>query len=197
LTPAPAPTGISDTKASLLEAAKRLVAERGYAGTSVRDLAAASGANLAAVSYHFGSREELLNQAVLECFLDWTDRFGQMARSDPDAQPLARMGACTRSILEDFPDTQPLFAAFLEALLQARRSPKLQARLAEHYCEQRRRVATALTGQSEDDVPPTRTVEMLASLLIAVVDGLLLQSLLDPAAIPTADELAALAESST
>lgn len=194
MTPASAPTTTSDTKASLLEAAKRLVAERGYAGTSVRDLAAASGANLAAVSYHFGSREELLNQAVLESFLDWTARFGQMARSDPDAPPLIRMSECARSILDDFPEAQPLFAAFLEALLQARRSPELQARLAEHYCEQRRRVAAALTGKEQDDAPPTRTVEILASLLIAVVDGLLLQSLLDPAAIPTGHELAALAQ---
>jgi AcrR family transcriptional regulator len=182
---ASAPTRTSDTKASLLEAAKRLVAERGYGGTSVRDLAAASGTNLAAVSYHFGSREELLNRAVLESFLDWTDRF---------APPLIRMSECARSILDDFPDAQPLFAAFLEALLQARRSPTLQARLAEHYCEQRRRVAAVLTGQEQDDAAPTRTVEILASLLIAVVDGLLLQSLLDPTAIPSGDELAALAQ---
>ena len=53
-------------KAALIEAAKQLIGERGYAGTSVRDLVAASGTNLAAVNYHFGSRDQLLTQAVLE-----------------------------------------------------------------------------------------------------------------------------------
>jgi hypothetical protein len=37
-------------------------------------------------------------------------------------------------------------------------------------------------------------VEVTASFMLAVVDGLLLQSLLDPEAIPTGDELAALYE---
>ncbi len=184
----------TDTKTALLEAAKRLVAERGYAGTSVRDLAAASGANLAAVSYHFGSREELLNQAVLESFLEWTDRFGGLARPDPESPPLGQMVACARSILDGFSEAQPLFAAFLEALLQARRSPELRRGLAEHYAEQRRRVGAVIAGGERGGALAPRTTEILASVLIAVVDGLLLQSLLDPAAIPTGRELAALAQ---
>ncbi len=184
----------TSSKAALLEAAKQLVGERGYAGTSVRDLAAASGANLAAVSYHFGSREKLLNQAVLESFLHWTDRLAGAAQADPDAGPFDRMLASMRAMLEDFPETQPLFAVFLEALLQARRSPELHRQLAEHYGEQRRRVGEIVTaGQGGHALPP-RTVEVIASVLIAVADGLLLQSLLDPAAGPTGDEVTVLAK---
>ncbi len=41
-------------------AAERLFAERGFDGVSVRDIVQAAGANLAAVSYHFGSKTELL-----------------------------------------------------------------------------------------------------------------------------------------
>lgn len=48
----------------LLEAAERLFAERGYAGASVRAICAEAGANLNAVSYHFGGKQALY-QAVL------------------------------------------------------------------------------------------------------------------------------------
>ena len=77
-------------KTALIEAAKQLIGERGYAGTSVRDLVAASGTNLAAVNYHFGTRDQLLTQAVLESFVEWTDRLGRAARADPEAGPKCR-----------------------------------------------------------------------------------------------------------
>jgi AcrR family transcriptional regulator len=185
--------GKSSNKAALLTAAKQLIGEHGYAGTSVRDLAAASGTNLAAVSYYFGSREELLDQAVLESFLEWTDRLGRAARADSDAGPTAQIVALVHALLEELPENQPLFAAFLEALLRARRSPQLQGQLAEHYAEQRRRVGELVGAEPAGGEIADRMVEVIASLLIAVVDGLQLQSLLDPVAVPSGEELAALA----
>jgi AcrR family transcriptional regulator len=54
------PTDVSvATRDRILDAAERLFAEKGFEGTSVRDLAAAAGVNLAAVNYHFGGKEAL------------------------------------------------------------------------------------------------------------------------------------------
>lgn len=50
----------SDTKTRLLRMAERLFAEQGFDGVSLRQLTAAAGVNLAAVNYHFGSKEGLL-----------------------------------------------------------------------------------------------------------------------------------------
>ncbi len=47
-------------RARLLAAAERLFAERGMAGAGLREITAAAGTNLAAVNYHFGSKEKLL-----------------------------------------------------------------------------------------------------------------------------------------
>jgi AcrR family transcriptional regulator len=44
-----------------------LFAEKGYEGASVRDLAAAAGVNVAAVSYHFGSKDALYHECLRAC----------------------------------------------------------------------------------------------------------------------------------
>jgi len=58
-----------DTAKKLLNAAERLFAQQGFAETSLRTITGAAGVNLAAVNYHFGSKEALI-QAVFQRFLD-------------------------------------------------------------------------------------------------------------------------------
>lgn len=183
-----------DTKAALLNAAKQLIHERGYAATSVRELAAAAGANLSAVNYHFGSRENLLNEAMLEFFREWGNRVGEVD-VDPDAEPLRQLAERARPMVDGIPDAQPLFVMALETILQARRSPELHRRLVEHYAAQRQRAIDGMAATPRGSELPPRFLEVAASYMIAVADGLQLQALLDPEAIPTADELAFFYES--
>jgi AcrR family transcriptional regulator len=61
------------TRARLLDAALDLLAERGEDGVTLRELTDAAGANVAAVSYHFGSLKSLCEAAIehaLERYLD-------------------------------------------------------------------------------------------------------------------------------
>jgi AcrR family transcriptional regulator len=48
------------TKDRILDAAERLFSEKGFAQTSLRDITAEAGVNLAAVNYHFQSKEHLI-----------------------------------------------------------------------------------------------------------------------------------------
>ena len=59
----------ADTKTRILDAAEHLFMEHGFEATSLRQLTAAASVNLAAVNYHFGTKEELF-QAVLTRRLD-------------------------------------------------------------------------------------------------------------------------------
>lgn len=59
----------ADTKARILDTAEELFMEHGYEGTSLRRITSSADVNLAAVNYHFGSKEELF-QAVLTRRLD-------------------------------------------------------------------------------------------------------------------------------
>ena len=61
--------GAAATKERILDAAEALFMEHGFEATSLRAITAAAEANLAAVNYHFGSKEELF-QAVLTRRLD-------------------------------------------------------------------------------------------------------------------------------
>jgi AcrR family transcriptional regulator len=53
-----------DTKEQIISVAKRLFAERGFAGTTLRNVIGEADVNLAAVHYHFGSKEELFRAVV-------------------------------------------------------------------------------------------------------------------------------------
>ena len=54
-----------ETKVQILDAAEQLFADDGFAKTSLRSIVSAAGVNLAAINYHFGTKEGLI-RAVLE-----------------------------------------------------------------------------------------------------------------------------------
>src|SRR5438045_7206890 len=52
--------GSDHPTAAILNAAERLYADRGFGDVTLRDIVAAADVNLAAVNYHFGSKDELI-----------------------------------------------------------------------------------------------------------------------------------------
>jgi len=80
------------TQARLLEAALTLISERGEDGVTLRELTDAAGANVAAVSYHFGSLQSVCDAAVehaLECYLDAQQKALSMLGPDSTLEALA------------------------------------------------------------------------------------------------------------
>ena len=57
-------TDHADTKSRILDAAEQLFANNGIDATSLRSIIAEAGVNLAAVHYHFGSKEQLLRSVL-------------------------------------------------------------------------------------------------------------------------------------
>lgn len=92
---APPPDG---TAAALVEAGTQLFARHGYDGASVRAITQAAGANLGAVTYHFGSKRALY-AAVLESRLGpLRDRIAEAALGPGD--PVDRIEAALRAFFE-------------------------------------------------------------------------------------------------
>src|SRR5204863_9507618 len=88
----------------LLEGAIECLRTKGYARTTTRDIAAAANANLASIRYHFGSKEALLNQAILRACEQWPNRLGEAAHAGQDAPPLGRRAASWVAMLHSLAD---------------------------------------------------------------------------------------------
>jgi AcrR family transcriptional regulator len=58
-------TDLNDKQIQILEVAETLFAEKGFDGTSIRDISKEAKINIAMVSYYFGSKEKLLESLVL------------------------------------------------------------------------------------------------------------------------------------
>jgi TetR/AcrR family transcriptional regulator len=79
-----------DTRLSLIEVAAPLFAQRSFAAVSVRELAHAAGANVAAVSYHFGGKEGLYH-AVLEYQFEPIAAALERIKTMPPLPPVERL----------------------------------------------------------------------------------------------------------
>lgn len=172
----------------LLAGARRCLERRGYARTTARDLVAESGTNLASIGYHFGSKEALLNEAIGASFQEWAERVRALALAvEPDGDPMRTLAASWDAMLTSFAEYRGLAVAFTEALAQTERQPALRAQLAEIYEQSRTSVAAMISEVTGlPDGPRTRA---LASFQLVVCDGLLVQWLLDPDAVPSGPEL--------
>jgi AcrR family transcriptional regulator len=172
---------------ALLRGAKECLRTKGYARTTARDLVAASGANLSSIGYHFGSKEALLAEAFDEVFMEWTAQLTAAATGAPAANALERMAESWRQFLAQMPQHESVLLAFIESIGPSVRSPELREKLADHYQRTRELVAESVResiGDAEGADP-----EIIASWLIAVHDGFVLQFLVDPARTPTGEQL--------
>src|SRR5439155_11555116 len=110
----------------LVKGAIKCLQTKGYARTTARDIAKASDANLASIGYHFGSKEALLNEAMIRIFKRRNWRVGEGAtNASSDATPLERLTAIFEAAGDVFKAPRPLFVAFIEAIAQADRSEAL------------------------------------------------------------------------
>jgi AcrR family transcriptional regulator len=71
----------ADTRTRILDAARALFADRGYGGTSMRDLAEALGMTKAALYYHFPGKAQIL-LALVEPLLDELEALGGRGPED-------------------------------------------------------------------------------------------------------------------
>jgi AcrR family transcriptional regulator len=88
-----------NTKERILGAAEELFAQHGFAGTSLRQVTSRADVNIAAVNYHFGSKENLVNEVFRR-------RMDEMS-----GQRMARLRAAVEA---DPADLEGILAAFVE-----------------------------------------------------------------------------------
>jgi AcrR family transcriptional regulator len=86
------------TPAALINAAHELFARHGYDGASVRAITARAGANLGAITYHFGSKEALYEAVITSAISPSLERLQEAA--DGEDPPLERLESVVRALFE-------------------------------------------------------------------------------------------------
>ena len=176
----------------LIAGAKRCLLEKGYAATTARDIAAASGVSLAAIGYHFGSKDALMNQAVFDSVGDWADGLQRGMDADEvlDGPPLQRFEAAVDRTLSSFggPD-RGLWAAQLELMALALRNDDLRAFLAGVQDMAGQGLAELFLGI--DMAADPEVSRQAGTVMHALFIGLMAKYFLDPGKASTAQDIAA------
>ncbi|WP_283135443.1 TetR/AcrR family transcriptional regulator [Rhizohabitans arisaemae] len=172
----------------LLIGAKECLRQKGYDRTSVRDIATAAGVSMAAIGYHYGSREALLTQALFEILDEWGDAMGRALVPGADGSTKDHFERLWQSLIDSFSAHPDLWLASMELFMQAQRQPGLRAPLADGTVQGRRGMAALLKSVPEDEVPED-SVRTLGSVQLALMQGVMIQHLSHPATAPTAGEI--------
>ncbi len=143
----------ADTKQQILDAAEELFADKGYHCTSLRAITHRAGVNLAAVNYHFGSKEALI-EAVMARRLEPLNRL--------------RMEKIT-AIIDDAkkngrrPEARQLLHAYIKPLLDSRtaadRSPHVFTLIGRSFFE-------------PDEIVRNTFIRLVAPLIALLFEGL-------------------------
>ena len=167
------------TRAAILRAAFESFAERGFAGSSLRDIAERAGISHVGLLHHFRGKDELLT-ALLEQWDADTENEGSPELEDTRSGPDAVMAFLRRAYRERQRSPGLLLLRAESAVAAVRPDHPGHAYFTARY----RRVRDSLTenfrarlaaGTLRPDVDPERA----AALWLALQDGLTLQWLLD------------------
>jgi AcrR family transcriptional regulator len=173
-------------KEDLLAGAKKCLVELGYAKTTARDIVKASHTNLASIGYHFGSKDALLAQAMMELVAEWGEKFAGAANESGARTSEAKFRGTWRQILKLFETDRATMMASFEIAVQATRTDALKRVFVQTWPDARNSLVDDFLVVDKLD-PKTRTA--IGSLLLALISGMTVQYLIDPEGAPTADDL--------
>ena len=117
-------------KEKLLDGALECLLDKGYARTTARDVAAAAGVSLAAIGYHFGTTDALLNAALDRAMESWGAALEDALRDEGDAalDPHARFVAIWTRIIASVEAQPALWKLQFEVVAQLAVLPELHER---------------------------------------------------------------------
>ncbi len=172
---------------NILQAAQRVLVEKGFSGLTLRAIAAESGENSAMVQYYFGNKEGLVKAMIDSVFRDDQQDAAAAMSSVTTEDRLPRFVDGLRTISES-----RSFRVFFDILPYALRKRGLRRRMARAYdsyrrikrdwlcCEEEAALEHDRPAASEAGVSPEDTAMLgVAELMTAVVDGLAIQEAID------------------
>jgi AcrR family transcriptional regulator len=175
---------------ALIEGAKTCLMEKGYGRTTARDIATAAGVSLAAIGYHFGSKEALMNEAMRQALDEWGVDVGKAMTAEQPGEVdvrerfAATWGQAVKTL--ESPQIRALWVTQFEVL--SMHVPELLEALSKMQGEAREGLAT-LFGSADENTDPD-TVQQVGTFYQALMLGVIALYLFDPEKAPTGGDLA-------
>ncbi|WP_063050985.1 TetR/AcrR family transcriptional regulator [Nocardia arthritidis] len=174
----------------LLAGARKVIVERGVAKATARDIASAAGVSLAAIGYHFGSKDQLITEALSDALgTAIGDNMEAKIREGSGSAPLAAFAAMWNGMPAVFTENRDSMLASMENLVRVARSTESQEFFAQSLPGAYRDMAEALR-----QAHPKLSEEQagaIAELYFVLVQGLgVLQTIAPEANLPDGDRLA-------
>lgn len=162
------------TAQRLLEGARRVLERSGYSSLTLDAVAREAGETKSLIRYHFGSKQGLLVALVdwlLHTYTEDQQRVAEVLDGDD------RVHQLSQSLIPMVLDTASN-RLFFDVISHAVQDPEMRGRAAGLFTLWRQLTVSALLSSQAEGVP--KRVMTLASMTIAVADGLALQVLADP-----------------
>jgi TetR/AcrR family transcriptional regulator, regulator of cefoperazone and chloramphenicol sensitivity len=88
-----------DAKEKLIRSAIEVFAEKGYRDAKIANIVKGAGANIAAVNYHFGSKDQLFVEALRQAFADADEVYPSRGNLSESATAEEKIAAMARAVL--------------------------------------------------------------------------------------------------
>lgn len=164
------------TRATLLEAARALIREKGYERTTLEEVATQAGMTTGAIYGNFKNRDELF---IALGHTYWTPVIPQVAPSATFAQAMRSLASATLAAADE---RAPAAIGRLTGLAYTLRNSELRARVQQVTRDSYELGAAWLRGFDPRELPMRR--EHLVVVLHALIEGLVMQRILTPELCP-------------
>lgn len=174
------------TRRRLIDAAEAVFARSGFHGASVEEIAREAGATTGALYSNFAGKEDLFLALFEERIATDVGDYSQIVAAGTTLEEQARhAGDHWMQILRERPVYFPLL---MEFWAYAVRVPRLRERLGDRFAALRSATARmVLEGAGQMGLPPNAEAgELVATVINALGNGLALEKLADPDAVPDA-----------
>lgn len=178
--------------ASIVEGAIRVLARQGYARTSLMDIAKEVGMSKGAVHYHFPTKEALIGE-VLQVACDRVAERTLAAWTEGGGDPVDAIRASLRYLWRVRAEMSDDAKVVADLMTQALHDEALREPLAAYYRLAFSQVDDHLTANLDRlGLVPKVPAQQIPRLLHALLDGLLMQKVIDPQAVQEDDVIGAL-----
>jgi AcrR family transcriptional regulator len=161
-------------RARLIEGALSCLERLPASRITARAIALEAGANLGSIVYHFGSKDALVTEAVIEGLDRWLEEVSENLARLSSLDPAVRLQSAAEAITTTRHRHSSLVRNLIAAIAKAQHQPRIRKRLAEGFAKTRPAVA-ALLQLGEDQAGRDA-----AGLLHSMYVGLMFQVSLDP-----------------